>query len=42
MSVATVADAISFNPMVLGLYLIRDAYPMPISLLDKLEGTLAN
>jgi hypothetical protein len=42
MSVATVADAISFNPMILGLYLVKDAYPMPTRLLDKLEGALAN
>ncbi|MFZ0946324.1 MAG: hypothetical protein WB930_03330 [Syntrophobacteraceae bacterium] len=41
MSVATVADTISFNPMILGLYLIKDAYPMPTRLLDKLEGALA-
>jgi len=42
MSVATAADAISFNPMILGLYLVKDAYPMPTRLLDKLEGALAN
>ncbi len=42
LSVATVADTISFNPMILGLYLIKDAYPMPTRLLDKLEGALAN
>jgi hypothetical protein len=42
MSVATAAEAISFSPMVLGLYLIKDAYPMPTRLLDKLEGALAN
>ncbi|MGD0397442.1 MAG: hypothetical protein ABSC04_00865 [Syntrophobacteraceae bacterium] len=41
MSVATVADTISFNPMILGLYLIKDAYPMPTRLLEKLEGALA-
>ena len=42
MSVETVANAISFDPMILGLYLIKDAYPMPKRLLDKLEGTLAS
>ena len=42
MSVATVADTISFNPMILELYLVKDAYPMPTRLLDKLEGALAN
>jgi len=42
MSVATVADAISFNPMILGLYLAKDPYPVPKRILDKLEGALAN
>ncbi|MGA3113196.1 MAG: hypothetical protein ABSF90_02050 [Syntrophobacteraceae bacterium] len=42
MSVATAADAISFNPMILGLYLIKDIYPVPNRILDKLEGALAN
>jgi hypothetical protein len=42
MSVATIADAISFNPMVLGLYLIKDSYPVPTRILEKLEGALAN
>jgi hypothetical protein len=42
MSIATVAEAISFDPMILGLYLAKDAYPVPKRILDKLEGTLAN
>ena len=42
MSVATVADAISFSPMILGLYLVKDMYPMPNRILDRLEGVLAN
>ena len=42
MSVATAADAISFNPMILGLYLVKDSYPIPKRILDKLEGALAN
>jgi hypothetical protein len=42
MSVATAAEAISFDPMILGLYLAKDAYPVPKRILDKLEGTLAN
>ncbi|MGA2400676.1 MAG: hypothetical protein ABSG91_03085 [Syntrophobacteraceae bacterium] len=42
MSVATAAEAISFNPMILGLYLVKDAYPVPKRILDKLEGALAN
>lgn len=42
MSIATVAEAISFDPMILGLYLAKDAYPVPKRILDKLKGTLAN
>jgi hypothetical protein len=42
MSVTTAAEAISFDPMILGLYLVKDAYPVPKRILDKLEGTLAN
>jgi len=42
MSVKTAAEAISFDPMILGLYLVKDAYPVPKRILDKLEGTLAN
>ncbi len=42
MSVAQAAAAISFDPMVLGLYLIKDAYPVPKRILDKLETALAN
>ena len=29
MSVAEAAQAISFDPMVLDLYLVKDAYPVP-------------
>ncbi len=42
MSVETAAEAISFNPVILGLYLVKDAYPVPKRILDKLEGALAN
>jgi phosphotransacetylase len=42
MSVSQVAEAISFDPMILGLYLVKDAYPVPKRILDKLEATLAN
>jgi hypothetical protein len=42
MSVATAADAISFNPMILGLYLVKDTYPVPKRILDMLEAALAN
>ncbi|MGO9312148.1 MAG: hypothetical protein ACLQBD_23415 [Syntrophobacteraceae bacterium] len=42
MSVKTAAEAIAFDPMILGLYLVKDAYPVPKRILDKLEGTLTN
>jgi len=40
MSVAKAAEAIQFDPMILGLYLVKDAYPVPSRILDKLEGVL--
>ncbi|MGC9964591.1 MAG: hypothetical protein ABSE08_04230 [Syntrophobacteraceae bacterium] len=42
MSVAEAAVAISFDPMILALYLAKDAYPMPKRILDKLEGAMSN
>lgn len=43
MSVEDVAKAISFdNVMILGLYLVKDAYPVPARILDKVEASLAN
>jgi hypothetical protein len=36
------AEAIAFDPMILGLYLVKDAYPVPKRILDKLEAALAN
>jgi len=42
MSVAAIAEAISFDPTILGLYLIKDAYPVPKRILDKVEGALAS
>ena len=42
MSIAAAAEAISFDPMILGLYLVKDAYPVPKRILDKLEGALAS
>ena len=42
MSVAEAAEAISFDPMILSLYLVKDAYPVPKRILDKLEGTMSN
>lgn len=41
-SVAKAAEQIAFDPMILGLYLVKDAYPVPKRILDKLEGALAN
>ncbi|MEN6439870.1 MAG: hypothetical protein ABFD97_14940 [Syntrophobacter sp.] len=41
-TVAQAAEAIAFSPMILGLYLIKDAYPVPKRILDKLETALAN
>ena len=42
MSVSAIAEAISFDPTILGLYLAKDAYPVPKRILDKVEGTLAS
>ncbi|MGC9195242.1 MAG: hypothetical protein ACP5IL_07280 [Syntrophobacteraceae bacterium] len=36
------AEAISFDPKILSLYLVKDAYPVPKRILDKLEASLAN
>ncbi len=41
MSVDGIAEAISFSPMILNLYLIKDAYPVPKRILDQLDGALA-
>jgi hypothetical protein len=41
-SVGEAAQAISFDPTILGLYLTRDAYPVPSRILAKLEALLAN
>ncbi len=41
-TVSKAAEAIAFDPMILGLYLVKDAYPVPKRILEKLEGTLAN
>jgi hypothetical protein len=41
-SVAEAAEAISFDPVILSLYLVRDAYPVPKRILDKLESAMAN
>ena len=40
MSAAQVAEAIEFNPNLMGLYLVSDAYPIPKRIMDKIEGAL--
>lgn len=42
MSVAEAAEAMEFSPQLLQLYLIRDAYPVPKRILDKLAEVIAN
>ena len=42
MSVAQAAEAIAFDPMILGLYMVKDAYPVPKRILDKLENALGS
>ncbi len=42
MSVAEAAQAMEFDPVLLQLYLIRDAYPVPKRILDKLSEVVAN
>jgi hypothetical protein len=41
MTVDTLAQAIEFSPMVLGLYMVKDAYPVPTRILKKVEQALA-
>jgi len=40
-TVEKLAADIELSPMVLGLYMIKDAYPMPTRLLNKIEQALA-
>jgi hypothetical protein len=42
LTVQKVAEAIEFDPIVLGLYLARDAYPVPKRILDKIVSTVLN
>ena len=42
MSITEAAQAMDFNPQLLQLYLIRDAYPVPQRILDKLAEVIAN
>ncbi len=41
-TVAQAAESVSFDPMILSLYLVKDAYPVPKRILDKLEEATAN
>jgi hypothetical protein len=42
MTVQQAAEAMEFNPMILGLYLIKDGYPIPTRIMDKLAAVLQN
>ena len=42
MSVTEAAQAIAFDPMILHLYMVKDAFPVPKRILDKLETVLAS
>lgn len=42
MTVDEIAGAIQFDPMILGLYLAKDEYPIPKRILQKLEEVAAN
>lgn len=41
-TVAKAAEAMEFNAQVLTLYLVKDAYPVPGRILDKLEQVVMN
>ncbi len=42
MTVEQAAQAIQFDPAILGLYLVKDGYPVPKRILDKLASALQN
>jgi len=42
LTAAKVAEAIQFDPTILTLYLVKDAYPVPKRILDKVAAALAN
>jgi hypothetical protein len=42
LTVQKVAEAIEFDPQVLSLYLVKDAYPVPKRILDKIVSTVLN
>jgi hypothetical protein len=41
-SIAKAAEAIEFDPTLLSLYLVKDAYPVPNRILDKIEKAVLN
>jgi hypothetical protein len=41
-SVSQAAEAMQFDPKVLALYLIKDGYPVPKRILDKLAEVVQN
>lgn len=41
-SVAQAAEAMGFDPTLLGLYLVKDGYPVPARILDKLAEVVQN
>jgi len=42
LTVRQVAEAIQFDPEVLSLYLVKDAYPVPTRILKKISETVLN
>ncbi len=40
MTVTEAAEAIGFDPLLLGLYLVSDGYPVPRRILDKLAAVV--
>ncbi|MHC1742102.1 MAG: hypothetical protein AB9873_03605 [Syntrophobacteraceae bacterium] len=42
MTVEQAAQAIDFNANILALYLVKDGYPVPKRILDKLAAALQN
>lgn len=41
MTVEKLAEAMEFHPVVLKLYMVKDAYPVPQRILDKVAQALA-
>lgn len=42
MTVAQAAEAMEFDPLLLSLYLVKDAYPAPPRILSKLAEVVGN